>query len=138
MSWDLTLRRLDGIPLGERDPVQQVIELACPGVQFYREPSGAEKLASVPHVTFPDVVRQHMETRTAQRQGDFDGPDFSLRFYLGDEDATTINVVDIEARGKTQNAVPLLRKLTTYTGWIVVDGWGDTIAGCEPLEHEPS
>ena len=110
MSWDLTIKRGDGVPLGETERVKEAIQNACPGVEFYREPSGPEKLAAVPEVEFPEVLREHFQTAAAQAQGDLEGPNYSLRFFLGEWGVDVVDEVDVEARGTTRNALPLLER----------------------------
>jgi hypothetical protein len=129
MPWDITLKRRDGTPIGNRQALQEAIGRACPGVEFYREPSGAEKLAAIPAIEMAAVLRAHLLDRPAQRQGDLERRDFSLRFYLGAEEAEMVDVVDIEARGSTEHALPTLQQLATFTGCIVVDASGNIIAG---------
>ncbi len=126
MSWDITIKRGDGLPLGTPQQVCDQIARAFPGVQFYREPSGSEKLASLPAgVELPDVIRKHWDESPAQLQGDFNGPKYSLRFYLGVEGADMLPTVAIEARGGSRPAMPMMEALTLATGWIIVDDWGD-------------
>jgi hypothetical protein len=108
--------------------VKEAITMDCPGVEFYREPTGSEKLASVPEIEFPQVLRDHLKAAPAQDQGDLDGSDYSVRFFLGESNASVVYVVDVEARGTTRNALPPLERLARHTGWIVVDASGNVVA----------
>jgi len=128
MPWEITIKHPDGLPLGSPQVVSDHIRGAFPGVQFYREPSGAEKLASLPPgIELPDVIRQHWEQSAPQRHADFEASGYSLRFYLGNEGTEVLETVDIEARGRSRPAMPMMEALTLATGWIIVDAWGNTI-----------
>jgi hypothetical protein len=128
VPWDIIIKRADGFPLGTQQEVQQEIARAFPGVRFYRDPSGSEKLASLPPgVEMPEVIKRHWETAPAELRGDLSGRRYSLRFYLGAQDTQALPTVTIEARGKSRAAVPMMEALTLSTGWIIVDDWGNTI-----------
>jgi hypothetical protein len=128
MPWEITIKHPDGLPLGTPLEVSDHIARAFPGVQFYREPSGPEKLASLPPgIEVPDVIRKHWEHSPPKCQADFEASGYSLRFYLGDEGATVLETVDIEARGGSRPAMPMMESLTLATGWIIVDAWGNTL-----------
>ena len=78
MPFEITIRRGDGLPLGRLDQVMSAISKAFPKVQFYREPSGMDKLAVLKEqgVEFPDVLRRHFEETPATLQGDHEGDGF--------------------------------------------------------------
>ena len=46
MPWEVTIRRADGDPLGDFPTVRAGIEAAVPGMQFFRQPSGADRVAA--------------------------------------------------------------------------------------------
>jgi hypothetical protein len=121
MPWEITIRRGDGLPLGDQAEVRLGILSALPEIQFYREPSGIEKLASIKEqgVEFPDLLRQHFEKMPATDQGDFEGDGFSIRFFLGSGGETA--TVDAEVRGDTERAFPLLRLLANENRWVVAE-----------------
>jgi hypothetical protein len=75
----------------------------------------------------PDVVRKHLENSPEQLQADFEGADYSLRFYLGVDGADMLETVAIEARGGSRPAMPMMEALTLATGWIIVDDSGDVV-----------
>jgi hypothetical protein len=128
VPWEITIKRSDGGCLGAQADVRAAIERAFPGVQFYREPSGAEKLASLPAgVEMPEFIRSVWAGQGAKLQGDFDGDDYSLRFYLGEEGSTALQSVEVEARGASRPAMPLFEALTLATGWIVADNQNRTV-----------
>jgi hypothetical protein len=128
VPWDITIKRRDGTSLGSPAEVRVALERAFPGVTFYREPSGAEKLASLPAgLEVPDVIREHWASSPAQLQGDFERHGYSLHFYLGNEGADLLETAAIEARGASRPAMPLLEALTLATGWIIVDDWGNIL-----------
>jgi hypothetical protein len=46
MPWEVTIRRGDGGPLGDISTVCAGIEAAVPGMRFFQEPSGADRIAA--------------------------------------------------------------------------------------------
>lgn len=82
MPWELTISRAGQLPLGDIEAVRRAVETAVPGVQFYREPSGLEKIAAA-GIEFPDVLLRHLNNSPATIQADFEGEGFSIRFFLG-------------------------------------------------------
>jgi hypothetical protein len=128
MPWEIAIKRPDGGSLGSQREVRTSIEAAFPGVRFFREPSGPEKLESLPPGTvLPDVIREHWARQQASMQGDFEAEGYSLRFYLGAVDSKALDSVDVEARGASRPAMPFFDALTLATGWIVVDNWNRVI-----------
>ena len=128
MPWEITITRRDGEPLGSPKDVIQAISRAFPDVMFYREPSGTEKMASLPpDLEIPDAIREHWETSAASVQGDFEAAGYSIRFYLGNEDASSLTTVRVETRGDSRPAMPMMETLTLATGWVVLDELGDTV-----------
>lgn len=83
MPWEITIRRHDGAPLGDLESVRQQITSALPAMQFYREPSGVEKIAAAraAGIEFPEIIRQHMEKRPATDQAAFETYELSVRMY---------------------------------------------------------
>jgi hypothetical protein len=128
MPWDMTVRRPDGLALGPPLEVRDQIARVFKGVQFYREPSGLEKLASLPPgLEMPEVIRKHWERSAAELRGDLEAEGYSLRFYLGEEGASELPEVAIEARGGSRAAMPMMEELTLATGWIIVDDRGNIL-----------
>jgi hypothetical protein len=127
MSWTVYARCGDRSPLGDREAVEQAIASAVPGVRFYHEPSGPEKIAVTRErgVEFPEVVRRHLEQQPASRQGDFEGDGFFVWFFLGAE--PQLGSLPVELRGESERAVPLLRQLAARTGWVVEGVSGEPI-----------
>lgn len=123
MSYSVSIRRADRSPLGDLETVERAISAAFPGVQFYGEPSGAEKIEVMRArgVEFPDVLRQFLEQEPATRQGDFDSDfangGFFVRFFLGAN--AEVHTLLVELRGETERAGPFLELLSTQTGWVV-------------------
>lgn len=120
MPWEVTIRRTDGTPLGDLAAVRRQIALAVPGMRFYREPSGPEKIAAAraAGVELPDVIRQHMERRPATEQAESDGDGFSVQLY-GFE-AQPLLALHAEVRGNG-NPVPVLAAMCRPNGWVAVD-----------------
>jgi hypothetical protein len=46
MPWEVTIRRAGEEPLGDISTARAGIEAAVPGMQFYQETSGAERIAA--------------------------------------------------------------------------------------------
>lgn len=120
MPWDVTIRRPDGEPLGDVDAVCERIAEAVPDVQFYREPSGAERIAAVRArgIEFPEIVRQRLESEPARVRAAFEGGGLSVLLY-GFE-ARPLVALHAEVRGEG-NPVPLLAALCRPSGWEAVD-----------------
>lgn len=120
MPWEITIRRGDGEPLGDLTTVRELFVAAIPGLQFYREPSGPEKIAAARAmgVEFPDVLRQHMETRPATEQADYEGDGYSIRFY--GFNGQPLSAVYAEVRGNG-NPLPALAALCRPNKWVATD-----------------
>jgi hypothetical protein len=121
MPWEITIRTADGSPLGERDMVRERIRDAFPGVQFYWEPSGLEKIAAFRATgqEFPDIIRKHLERTPSKEQGDFEQDEFSVRSYL--QTGPTIEEVDADVRGESKRVFPHLQRLATMWNWVVAE-----------------
>ena len=130
MPWTISISRSGDLPLGTVEAVQDAIHKGVSGVQFYREPSGNEKLAKI-KVPLPDVVRRHMEQSPASIQGDYQDGDLSLRFYLGSK--ADVQKIDVEIRGDG-NPLPVIAAICLRHGWIAVDA----AYGGQPLDLSAS
>lgn len=117
MPWEVTIGREDQNSLGELEAVQKAIESAIPGVEFYREPSGLEKMTAS-GIEFPEVLRSFLETAPATVQADFEGDGFSMRLYLGT--GPVVQNIGLEVRG-SGDPMPCLQKLTSETGWRIIN-----------------
>ena len=124
MPWELTIARIDHSPLGDVASVRQVIEAALLGVQFYREPSGAEKMAAA-GIEFPEVLRRHLEGAPATIQADYEGEGFSIRFFLGT--GPDVELINAEVRGGG-DPLPKLQRLAAVTGWVIHEAGGSQVA----------
>jgi hypothetical protein len=52
MPWEITIVRPDRSPLGDVASVRKAVESAMPGIRFFRDPSGLEKMAAA-GIEFP-------------------------------------------------------------------------------------
>jgi len=93
-----------------------VFRARLPGLAFYREPSGPEKLAAT-RITFPEVIRKHFESAPAEVRADFASGDLHLRFFFGPEGQDQIDSVAVEVRGGVDPA-PFLLALCAPDGWV--------------------
>lgn len=120
MPWEVTIRRSDHSSLGDREEVRGQIIASLPGIRFYREPSGADKIAAAraTGVEFPDIIRRHLEQRPAVERAEFRGEGFSVLLY-GFE-CQPLLVVHAEVRGDG-NPVPVLAALCCPNGWVAID-----------------
>jgi hypothetical protein len=120
MPWEVTIRRSEGEPLGDLPAVRAVIEAAVPGMQFYQEPSGAERIAAARArgIEFPDVIRQIFERLPAKTQAVLEGEGFSLVLY--GFNAEPLTAIHAEVRGGG-DPHPVLTALCRSTGWVAID-----------------
>src|SRR5262249_5299463 len=115
MAWTVLIRRADRAPLGSRDALRPVFLARLPGLAFYREPSGPEKLAAT-KIAYPEVIRKHFESAPAEVRADFASGDLHLRFFFGPEGQDQIDSVAVEVRGGVEPA-PVLLALCAPDGW---------------------
>jgi hypothetical protein len=96
------------------------IQAALPGVQLYREPSGADRVAAARArgVDFPDPIRQIFERQPARVQAVFEGDGLSVLVY-GFEAAPLV-ALHVEVRGDG-HPVPVLAALCRPNGWVADD-----------------
>jgi hypothetical protein len=120
MPWEITIRRADGARLGDLAEVRQHLSAALPAIKFRREPSGIEKIAAARAVgvEFPEIIRQHLEQRSATEQAEFEGDGFSVVAYGFERQP--LDAIHVEIRGEG-NPVGVLAALCLPQGWIVVD-----------------
>jgi hypothetical protein len=118
MGLDGTIRRPDGKPLGEVAEVRAALAVAFPGIVFGRLPSGAEKIqaAAEQGVTFPEIIRQHLERAPAEHGGDYKGPDFKAAFFLGSSEI--VHEVGVQLYGTTVASEPMFALLEQRFGWV--------------------
>src|SRR5208282_3161723 len=117
MPWEVKIARPDGLPLGKVEAVQDAVHKGVPAVQFYREPSGIEKLAKS-GVQFPAALMRHMEKSPASIRGDYEDGELFVRLYLGSE--REIGKMDIEIRGQG-NPLPVIAAICLPNNWIALD-----------------
>jgi hypothetical protein len=120
MPWEITIRQADNGPLGDLSATRKKIMTALPATQFYREPSGPEKIAAAAAkgIVFPDVIRKHLEQRPATEQALFEGDGYSIELY-GFE-GQPLQMLLLEVRGDG-NPMPALAAICRPNGWIVID-----------------
>ncbi len=121
MPWELTIRRDDGQPLGNREVVKDVIAEVFVGVKFYWDASGSERLAAATKqgLEFPEVIRKLYESRPAMERGEYVGAEYAGEFYFSNDEM--LQEVHVDLRGHTQQAMYLLRQLADRTNWDIFD-----------------
>jgi hypothetical protein len=119
MSWDLTIRSIEG-SLGSLEAVRQTISRIFPSARFGSEPSGVEKVSAAESqgIKFPSVIRENMISQPAKHGADVETEGVSLRFYFGSKDVVRDIVLEVRGVG---DPFPLLRKLGTVVGWQIID-----------------
>jgi hypothetical protein len=130
MPWELTIRRADNAPMGPIDVVRKKMIDSLPGLQFYMEPSGAEKLAAseARGIVMPDVIREMWQRQPALEQADYEGDAFHIRLFGFGE--VPLFSVDAEIRGNG-NPLPVIAALCRPNGWIAID-----LANRQPVDLE--
>ncbi len=124
MPREITIARRDGSPLGDAASVRHAVESALPGVRFFRDPSGSEKIAAS-GIEFPEALRRHLEGAPATAQADYEGEGYSIRFFLGA--GPEVERMDGEVRGDGDPG-PELCRLADLNGWVVLDADGTQVA----------
>jgi hypothetical protein len=125
MPWELTARRRDRAPLGDRVKVQQALAEVFPGVEFFRRPSGQEMVRQM----YGDAATAEQLERFARIPagygGTFKGESFAVEFFLGPDEM--VESAALAVWGDNEAAVPLLERLTAVTGWDLdqsgLSGW---------------
>jgi hypothetical protein len=120
MPWEVIIQAADGAELGDVRLVREKITTSLPGIEFYMEPSGAEKIAAARAmgVEFPDVIRNHLEQRAASLHADFEGDGFSMQFYGFESQPLQTFYVDVRGSG---NPLPALAALCRRNGWVAIE-----------------
>lgn len=128
MPWEVTIRRADGAPLGDQAAVRQQIAADLPAMQFYREPSGPEKIAAAraAGVEFPEFLRKHLEQHAATERAELEGDGFSILLYGFEAQPLTVIHADVRGQG---NPLPVLTALCRPHGWLAIDN-----ASGQPVE----
>jgi hypothetical protein len=118
MPWTLIISRADGEPLGAIDRVRAVIAERLPGTRFWRNPSGAAKLAVMEKrgVAIPPELRQMFCNLPADERGRYDSGGISLEFFLGGDPTVKSLTIDVRGRG---DPIPALCRLCEPDGWQV-------------------
>jgi hypothetical protein len=127
MPWEVTFRRIDENPLGEVSLVRQGIEAAIPEIQFFREPSGREKIEvfMARGVALPESVRAIFEQQPAKLQAHLQVDELLMLIYgFGAEPLLQLHA---EIRG-AGNPIELLRRICAQNSWKAIDdSTGETI-----------
>jgi len=125
MPWEVALKRRDGQPIATIEDFRETLPQILPGLQFYREPSGKEKMAAV-KIEFPEFLRNALANAPAQIQADFEADGLFLRFFFGPEESPRTDHVDIEVRGNG-NPLPHLSAIARGLDCVVVERSGDEL-----------
>jgi hypothetical protein len=120
MPWEITIRRPDGSPLGDFDSVRHQLTQAVPGIAFYQEPSGAEKVTTYRQagIELPEIGRQGLEKHLARVRAECASGKFSISFYGLESEPLCSVLAEVRGNG---NPVPVLAALCVPNGWIAID-----------------
>jgi hypothetical protein len=120
MPWEITIRRPDGSPLGDLVSVRHQMTHAVPGIVFYQEPSGTEKVAAYRRagIELPEIVRHSLEKHPARVRAEFKSGEFSVSFYGLESEILCSVLAEVRGNG---NPVSVLAALCLPNGWIVID-----------------
>jgi hypothetical protein len=118
MGLDATIKRPDGLPLGQLADVQQALRAVFPGIVFGRLLSGIEKIQAAAErgVAFPDGIRRNIESLPARHGGDYEGPGFSATFILGSSDV--VQQIDAVLYGTATASEPMFQLLKNRHEWV--------------------
>lgn len=117
------IRRKDGGELGTLGEVQADISNCLPGVNFWRDPSGAEKAKRLPEV-HREMFAALFGYLLADMLGLYEYNDLSFEFFLGSKD--TGDEVTVEIRGDG-NPLAVLRQVAINSDWQVYGPAGDSM-----------
>ena len=120
MPWEVTIRRSAGESLGSITAVLDQVQAALPGVQLYREPSGADRVAAARArgVEFPDPIRQIFERQPARVRAVLEENGVSVLLYGFEADPLVALHAEVRGDG---DPVPILAAVCRPRGWIAVD-----------------
>src|SRR5687767_3959544 len=121
MPWELTIVNAEDRrqPLGERADVIGRVAAALPGVVLQEAPGPTPEMIA----QMPPSLREHF-MRPRQLNADFEGGDFSIQFYAGNE--PEIKVLGAEVRGEG-TPIPWLAALCEPNGWAVINDADDNV-----------
>jgi hypothetical protein len=116
---DATIKRGDGLPLGDLAFVQAQIALEFPGVSFHTIPAGPEflKLLADRGHEVPEVLRELFASTPEKVVCLIGGDGFSLELSLGS--SPLVAEVDVRLQGDRVAAGEALQRLGRRTGWSV-------------------
>ena len=119
MPWEVTIRSAENTALGTPEELRQQITTSVPAFEFYREPSGVEKIeaARASGVAFPQVIRESIERQPASVRAEYEGEGISILLY-GFEDPT--REINVEIRGMG-NPLPVLANICQPNGWVAIE-----------------
>jgi hypothetical protein len=132
MPWELNIVKTVGKPpqkspetkdthgLGVLPAIQRQLSNALPGIEFYKEPSGEERLAAMKEqgIEIPDSLKSIFARTKGSYRGIYKGDDFSFEFCFGHE--TTVDHAFLDVRGSGE-PLPALQHLMLTTGWAIYD-----------------
>ena len=129
MPWELNARPADGgNGLGTLEQVQSQLQRAVPDVVFFREQSGAEKLAALKEqgVTVPPAVAAVWKAAASSYRGIIEGVGVTIELNFGTR-AESVEQILIDVRGDgdlRREVQPLLN----IPNWRLTDAQGEVQA----------
>jgi hypothetical protein len=132
MPWELRIVKTIGQPpttcpdndatetLGPIGDVHLQLSTALPGIEFYNEPGGAEKLDMMLRkgIDIPDSLKTILATANSSSRGVYDGEDYRFEFSFGNQPLVDHAFLDVRGGG---NPMPALARVIGATGWAIYD-----------------
>jgi hypothetical protein len=119
MGLGATLTRIDGEPLGPREELVRIFEENFPGIAFRWTPSGPEKIAFAKSRgwEYPPILREHFEQARPVFEGNWDGPDGSMRLFWDGENSAA--ALDLDFRGSWDRSDAIWAEVLPLYGWQI-------------------
>lgn len=119
MSWEPSLVREDGAPLGASDDVRAAITRAFPGTEWELTPGGEDLLREMLQFggAVTDDMRAHILQTPPHWHGSFETSHLNVDFNLGP--TTPTSWVNVTARGDQAAARQRLHALAAAQGWHI-------------------
>jgi len=118
MGLDASIKRADGLPLGNCAEVQEALSSLFIGLAWRRSSTGHQRLESLANegVSIPDFIRQQLAEIPVNYESIYQSANFSVEFYMAvSEPVLCVNAV---LRGTTTASEPFFALLKERFDWI--------------------
>ncbi len=119
MPWNVTIRSNNDPILGKCESVIKILDNVFPGIDYWEEPSGAEKVkdAESQGVNYPASVRHDMMQTPSYLQACYAVGNSNILFKMAS--SGEVDEISISVRG-SDNPLPCLQRFADY-GWNVIE-----------------